>query len=150
MKKWSSQPPNHGKNLWKGGAELGAGSFGAAWAFYCENEEGLVTDRIAVKDTVLRRDHFVSRERVLQLVNVAILTFVQNDWARWWGFPWDAKNREHMEIKVMQDIVDDAKASRCVVIRGSKHSPELYSMCSHPSCFHLTCTANHDQLTELS
>lgn len=135
MKKWSSEPPIHGKNVWKGGAELGVGSFGAAWAFYCENEEGLVTDRIAVKDTVLRRDHFVSRERVLHLIKVAMLTFVQNDWARWWGFPWDAKNREHMEIKVMQDIVDDAKAKCCVFLRGFEHYDDMYSMYALP--FHM-------------
>lgn len=50
------------------------------------------------------------------------------EWPRWWGLPWDIKNREHIEIKVMQDIAGDAKASRCVFIRGSEHSPELYSM----------------------
>ena len=37
-----------------------------------------------------------------------------------------------MEIKVMQDIADEAKANRCVFIRGSEHFDERYSMCSCP------------------
>ena len=58
----SSQPPDLGQVVWKGGAALGAGAFGAAWVFYCENEDGIVLDRIAVKDTALRRDSWVSRQ----------------------------------------------------------------------------------------
>lgn len=150
MKEWSSHSPKHGEVVWKGGAGLGAGNFGAAWAFYCDNEEGVVTDRIAVKDTALRRDYFVSRKRDLHLVNVTMLTFIQNDWARWWGFPWDSKNREHMEIKVMQDIADDAKANCCVFIRGSEHYDDMYSMCARPIRLHASLTRtslpNHHEL----
>lgn len=58
----NSQPPDLGQVVWKGGAALGAGAFGAAWVFYRENEDGIVLDRIAVKDTALRRDSWVSRQ----------------------------------------------------------------------------------------
>lgn len=55
-----------------------------------------------------------------------------------------------MEIKVMQDIADDAKANRCVFIRGSKRYDELYSMCSHPLCLSaqliMTSLPNHHEL----
>lgn len=148
MKDWSSHPPKFGSFTWKGGAELGSGSFGAAWAFYREDGQGVIFDRIAVKDTVLRRDNFVSQRLFLHLANVAMLTFIQMDWARWWGVPWDANNREHMEIKIMQDIASDAKANRCVFIRGSEHFDDMYSMCAYP--FRLLIIADKDQLTELS
>lgn len=153
MKEWSSQPPKYGPYVWRGGAGLGSGSYGAAWAFYRDDGQGVVFDRIAVKDTVLRRDHWVSQKPVLHLANVAMLTFIQLDWVRWWGAPWDTKNREHMEIKVMQDIAADAKASRCVFIRGSEHHDDMYSMCTHPSRLQTSLTRtslpNHHELLPL-
>lgn len=153
MKEWSSHPPDYGSFVWKGGAGLGAGAYGAAWAFYCEDGQGVIFDRIAVKDTALRRDHWVSQKPFLHLVSLAILTIIQMDWARWWGIPWDASNREHMEIKVMKDIADDAKASRCVLLRGSEHYDDLYSMCAYSSYSHVSLTRaslpNHHDLLPL-
>ena len=60
LKQWSSRPPTDGSIVWKGGELLGAGAFGAARVFYCVDGDGLITDRVAVKDTALRRDHWVS------------------------------------------------------------------------------------------
>jgi hypothetical protein len=57
---WSSIPPDYNGVVWKGAAKLGAGSFGAAFAFYCEDASGLISDRIAMKDTVVPRQHWVS------------------------------------------------------------------------------------------
>ena len=75
-----------------------------------------------------------------------MLTFIQMDWARWWGVPWDPNNREHMEIQIMKDIAGDAKASRCVFIRGSEHYDDMYSMCANPfCCLHI---ADNEQPTE--
>jgi len=146
LKEWSSHPPNFGSFTWKGGAGLGSGAFGAAWAFYREDGQGTVFDRIAVKDTALRRDYFVSQTPFAHLANVAMLTFIQMDWARWWGVPWDPNNREHMEIQIMKDIAGDAKASRCVFIRGSEHYDDMYSMCANPfCCLHI---ADNEQPTE--
>jgi hypothetical protein len=57
---WSRKPPEDNGVVWNGAAMLGAGSFGAAFAFYCENASGLVSDRIAMKDTVVPRQNWVS------------------------------------------------------------------------------------------
>lgn len=37
-----------------------------------------------------------------------------------------------MEIKVMKDISEAAKTGRCVVLRGSSHHDEIYSMLTTP------------------
>lgn len=68
-KEWSSQPPDHNSVVWKGGAELGAGAFGAAFVFYCEDDKGIVTDRIAVKDTCVAREHWVGLFFLLRAAN---------------------------------------------------------------------------------
>jgi len=61
LKQWSSGPPS---SKWKGGAELGAGAFGAAWVWYHVDAQGIIFDRMAVKDTALRRDQWVSRTTI--------------------------------------------------------------------------------------
>jgi hypothetical protein len=45
-----------------------------------------------------------------------------------------------MEIKVMKDIVDGAKANRCVILRGSEHYDEFYSMSTKLFCLHALLT----------
>jgi hypothetical protein len=67
---WSSKPPEYDGVVWKGAAMLGAGSYGAAFAFYCEDASGLVSDRIALKDTVVPRQNWVSFD-VYRMVHAA-------------------------------------------------------------------------------
>lgn len=56
---WSKQPPDYDSAVWKGATELGAGSYGAAFVFYREDDDGIVIDRIAVKDTVAKKQEWV-------------------------------------------------------------------------------------------
>jgi len=53
-----------------------------------------------------------------------------------------------MEIKVMEDIADNAKANRCVLLRGSAHYDEIYSMFANVLGLHAQLTKK--QLTESS
>jgi hypothetical protein len=70
---WSSIPPDYKGAVWKGAAKLGAGSFGAAFACYCEDASGLVSDRIAMKDTIVPRQNWVGLD-VYRMVQDSALT----------------------------------------------------------------------------
>lgn len=64
---WSlGNKPDFDSNTWKGGKELGAGAYGAAYVYYCEDSNGMITDRIVVKDTCIGTRHqWVSGRAIL-------------------------------------------------------------------------------------
>lgn len=67
QKIWSSEnPPNFDSNDWKGTEALGAGAYGAAYVWYRVDANGLIADRIVVKDTCIGSRHqWVSGRTIL-------------------------------------------------------------------------------------
>lgn len=68
---------------------------------------------------------------VLFVLTVSLISS-KRDWVRWWGDPRDPKEREHMEIKIMNDMATKARDGRCVEIRGSSLYDDILSKAMHP------------------